>query len=134
LYASMALVLVRCVYRLVEHASSGAGAVDLKSLEALRRLSVVRRYEWWFYVFETALMLGNSVLWNVWHPGRYLPKGTGVYLAEDGTMERERVRDRDGRGWLARAGNVGTFGLLFRRRKEAEGAFREVDEVPLALR
>lgn len=32
-------------------------------------------------------MLLNSILWNVWNPGRLLPQDGNVYLAEDDTMQ-----------------------------------------------
>ncbi|KAH8689195.1 hypothetical protein BGW36DRAFT_365727 [Talaromyces proteolyticus] len=33
------------------------------------------------------MMLVNSLLWNVWNPGRYLPSSSLVSLAEDGQTE-----------------------------------------------
>ncbi|QUC17467.1 uncharacterized protein UV8b_01708 [Ustilaginoidea virens] len=103
LYASMALILARCVYRLVEHA--GSTAVDITDLESMRSLSPLLRYEAYFYVFEASLMLANSVLWNAWHPGRLLPGTAGVHLSPDGETEYtgaqedgQRLRKR----WFAR--------------------------------
>jgi len=32
-------------------------------------------------------MLANMVLWNIWHPGRFLPEDKRVYLAQDGETE-----------------------------------------------
>lgn len=112
LYISMALILARCIYRLAEHL--GNTAVNLHDYESLMRLSPILRYEWFFYVFEAALMLVNSVLWNVWNPGRYLPKDYLVYLARDGRTEiRGRVR-KAGRPWLSAL----TLGVLFREEQE----------------
>ncbi|KAL2161814.1 hypothetical protein VTH06DRAFT_7598 [Thermothelomyces fergusii] len=85
LYASTALILARCVYRLVEHAETAEAALGDAEEEALRGLSPLQRCEAYFYVFEAAQMLLNSALWNAWHPGRLLPRGSRVYLAEDGT-------------------------------------------------
>ncbi|KAL4913006.1 hypothetical protein BDW62DRAFT_214599 [Aspergillus aurantiobrunneus] len=42
---------------------------------------------WFFYVFDAAVMLANSWLWNVFHPGRYLPSDRRVSLSEDGVTE-----------------------------------------------
>ncbi|SPO01938.1 related to Rtm1p [Cephalotrichum gorgonifer] len=58
LYASMSLIFVRCIYRLVEHTEPTK--VDISDLEALRKLSPLRRYEVYFHVFEAAFMLVNS--------------------------------------------------------------------------
>ncbi|KAI8151729.1 hypothetical protein KHU50_011987 [Colletotrichum sp. SAR 10_65] len=90
LYASMCLIFVRCAYRLVEH--TGSTKVDLDDMATLRGLSPILRYEVYFYVFEASLMLVNSLIWNVWHPGRFLPRGHHVYLAQDGV---EVVGEKD---------------------------------------
>ncbi|GES66690.1 RTA1 domain protein [Aspergillus terreus] len=90
LYISMALILVRCVYRLVEHV--GSTAVDIDDPESLRALSPLLTEEWFFYVFEGGIMLCNSVLWNVVNPGRLLPRQRGVRLEVDGITE---VEDED---------------------------------------
>lgn len=103
LYASMGLILVRTVYRSVEHFSVSdirpelsAAAVDLLASD----LSPVIRYEWFFYVFEAAPMLVNAVLWNARQPGRYLPRSYKTYLAQDGRTEIE------GPGWEDKRGVV----------------------------
>lgn len=113
LYMSMTLIFIRCIYRLVEH--TGDTKVDLSSIEALRQLSPILRYEVFFYIFEATLMLLNSVLWNVWNPGRFLPSNPHVYLAQDGT---EAVLEElpDGRSRLAKVANVVTFGILYRKK------------------
>ncbi|KAF7561271.1 hypothetical protein G7046_g2874 [Stylonectria norvegica] len=118
LYTSMALILVRCIYRLVEH--TGNTAVDLGDTDSLKDLSPVLRYEWYFYVFEASLMLINSMLWNVWHPGRYLPENKHVILAQDGTTEIQGPRTSDNRSLLAKFASTLTFGLLFRNKKSPE--------------
>lgn len=127
LYASMALILARCVYRLAEH-TTGHTNIDLDNIEALRSLGPVLRYEVFFYVFEAALMLLNSALWNVWNPGRFLPRDCHVYLARDGTeVEGEEVRD--GRSWMVRIASLATFGILFREKRKGLG-FRELEQYP----
>jgi hypothetical protein len=118
LYISMALIFVRCIYRLVEH--SGYTKVNLHDPESLRNLSVILRYEWFFYVFEAALMLVNSALWNIWNPGRYLPKHNHIYLSQDGSTEVEGQYETDSRPLLAKAGSILTFGVLFRK-KSSQG-------------
>ncbi|KAH6838475.1 hypothetical protein B0I37DRAFT_449552 [Chaetomium sp. MPI-CAGE-AT-0009] len=125
LYTSMALIFARCVYRLVEHA--GNTKVELDSVEALRSLSPLLRYEAFFYVFEASLMLLNSVLWNVWHPGRFLPHDNLTYLARDRTEVR-RAETQDGRTLAEKVGHVATFGALFRRKEQSEG-FHELERL-----
>jgi hypothetical protein len=119
----MGLILVRCIYRLVEHV--GNTSVDLGDPEELRFLSPFLRYEWFFYVFEASLMLLNSFLWNVFNPGRYLPRHHTVYLAADGTTEIEE-EVRNDQHVLVKAAyatiHALTFGLfrLFVRQKDEE--------------
>ncbi|KAL3435091.1 hypothetical protein BDV09DRAFT_204395 [Aspergillus tetrazonus] len=114
LYMSMSLILIRCIYRLIEH--TGHTTVDINDMEVLKSLTPALRYEWFFYVFEATLMLLNMVLWNVWHPGRYLPANVGVYLGRDG---REAVREEgeDRRTVLAKTVSVLSFGVLCKREK-----------------
>ncbi|KAL8369688.1 hypothetical protein RB595_000160 [Gaeumannomyces hyphopodioides] len=127
LYGSMALIFIRCIYRLVEH--TAPTKVKLDNMEALRSLSPILRYEVYFYIFEASLMFLNSVIWNVWHPGRFLPHSHHVYLARDGAeVEGEKVID--GRPAWAKVAHVLTFGLLFGRKKQADGAFQELSELP----
>ncbi|KAL2166047.1 hypothetical protein VTG60DRAFT_3412 [Thermothelomyces hinnuleus] len=132
LYASMALIFARCVYRLVEH--TGNTEVDFNDMEALRRLSPLLRYEAYFYVFEATLMLLNSGLWNTWHPGRLLPRENHVYLAADGT-EVTGEREEDSRPLLAKTAHVLTFGILFRNKtKGSHHRMQELSEYPPSSR
>ncbi|KAK2025053.1 RTA1 domain-containing protein [Colletotrichum zoysiae] len=113
LYLSMTLIFIRCMYRLVEN-SSGTTSVDLSDMDALLKLSPILRYESYFYVFEASLMLVNSVLWNVRHPGPHLPQNTRIYLSQDGS---EVERDDDSshqRPLLLTMANTLMFGLLIR--------------------
>lgn len=130
LYISMSLVLIRCIYRLVEHL--GNTTVRLDNLESLRTLSPILRYEWFFYLFEATLMLINSVLWNVWNPGRYLPRNYHVHLAQDGTTEVEEEDKSDDRPLLAKAASVLTFGVLFRKKENQP--FEELNNYPATNR
>lgn len=124
LYASMVLIFIRCIYRLVEN--TGNTTVDLTDMEALRRLSPILRYEWYFYVFEATLMLVNSAIWNVWNPGRYLPRDHRVCLAPDGRTE-VTAEEIDGRSTWAKVGAVMTFGILFRK-KDTHPSFQELQD------
>ncbi|KAF2471147.1 putative RTA1 domain protein [Lindgomyces ingoldianus] len=131
LYMSMLLILIRCIYRLIEH--MGNTTVQLDDLQALKNLSPILRYEWFFYIFEAALMLTNSVLWNVRNPGRYLPRNYHVYLAQDGRTEVEGEDQSDDRPLLAKVGSVLTFGFLFRKKIENR-PFEELQSFPVSNR
>ncbi|KAI0879838.1 RTA1 like protein-domain-containing protein [Annulohypoxylon maeteangense] len=86
LYISSAIIMIRCIYRTVEFFD--ISSVSFSSPEVdLSTLSPIIRYEWFFYVFEALLMLCNSILLNIRHPRRWLPKSTKVYLARDGITE-----------------------------------------------
>jgi hypothetical protein len=86
LYLSTVIITARTIYRVVEY--FGISSVNFKDPHFNpNNLSPIVRYEWFFYVFEATLMLLNSVLWNVRHPRRWLPKSTKVYLARDGVTE-----------------------------------------------
>ena len=111
LYVSMALIFVRCVFRLVEH--TGNTKVDLNDMQVLRNASPLLRYETYFLVFESSLMLVNSWLWNIWHPGRFLPRDHHVFLGQDGN-EVVGEKHEDSRPLLAKTAHVLTFGILFR--------------------
>ena len=80
LYASSALILVRNIYRVVDVWQGYMGYLE--------------KHEAFFYAFDAALMLTNSVMLNIWHPLRYLPNNNKVYLAQEGVTERE------GPGWV----------------------------------
>jgi uncharacterized membrane protein YidH (DUF202 family) len=138
MYVSMALILVRCVYRLVEH-SLGNTTVRLGDTEELDSLSVILRYEWFFYVFEATPMLLNSALWNVFHPGRHLPRDHHVHLSRDGTTEISGQDDSSRRSLLDMLVSLLTFGLsdlLRNRNKSDKGnhstAHRSQDDGPMA--
>lgn len=126
LYTSTSLILVRCIYRFVEH--TGNTNVELGDLESLKTLSPIMRHEVFFYIFEASLMLINSVLWNVWNPGRFLPRAHHIYLAQDGT-EVEGEQYEDNRSLFARLINFLTAGLLFREKNQTQ-RFQELTEYP----
>lgn len=125
LYVSMTLILVRCVYRLVEHL--GITALDLDSIEKARALSPILRYEYYFYIFEASLMLINSVIWNIWNPGRFLPRSYKIHLAKDGSTEVVEEEDMDRRPLIAKVGHVLTAGVFFGKKKGNQHS-RELDD------
>ncbi|KAI9703065.1 MAG: hypothetical protein M1820_005937 [Bogoriella megaspora] len=77
-YVSAGLITVRCIYRVVEYFEGYTGTVYT--------------HEVYFWVFEAASMLLNSVLLNIFHPARYLPQSNKVYLHRDGV-------EKEGPGW-----------------------------------
>ncbi|KAJ2893347.1 putative RTA1 domain protein [Zalerion maritima] len=125
LYTSMCLILIRCIYRLVEHL--GNTSVDISDLESMRSLSPVLRYEWYFFVFEGTLMLCNSTIWNVFHPGRFLPKDYHVYLSRDGMTEVQGVKYEDTRPVWKKVASAITFGFAFRKKMGGRGEFEELE-------
>lgn len=97
-YISTTLILIRCIYRTVEHFDPSN--IMTGKEKNLQELGPMLRHEWFFYVFEATLMLLNAVLWNVLHPRRYLPEKSETYLAQDGCTELEGPGWNDGRGFL----------------------------------
>jgi len=114
LFASMGLIFIRSLYRLVEHVSPSH--IDISDTDALRALSPLYRYEAFFYVFEASVMLLNSTLWNIWNPGRFLPSNHRIHITREGG-ELEGPRDPDTRSVLMKTLNILTFGLMFQRKR-----------------
>ena len=104
----------------------GNVALDIGDLESMRQLVPILRYEWFFYVFESTTMLLNSAVWNIWHPGRYLPRLHNVHLLPDGT-EVESEEDTDTRPLLVKASSVLTFGIFFRKKKAHQNSSYTLD-------
>lgn len=123
LYASMAMILTRSVFRLVQN--SGDVALDIYDYPALEKLTPLRRYEWYFYVFEAAPMLVSSIVWNVWHPRRYLPENPCLHLDRDGVTLVGRLDREEKRSVMQRTGNVLSFGMLFQAKKRAPEMLEE---------
>lgn len=131
MYVSMFLILIRSVYRMVDHA--GNSAVDINDLNALRSLSPLVRYEWYFFVFEGATMLANSLLWNVWHASRYLPQSKNIFMAEDGITEimwgEETTGDRPTLAKTVHGGmailTLGVWTQIFPLKKQTKSPLRE---------
>jgi len=99
LYTSTLLILARTVYRLAEHTSNPPASTFWDQDFDPAALSLATRSAWYFYVFEASLMLANMVLWNIWHPGRFLPEDKRVYLAQDGETEIRGPGWKDERFW-----------------------------------
>ncbi|KAK5625507.1 hypothetical protein RRF57_001224 [Xylaria bambusicola] len=80
LYISSTIIFARTIYRTVEYFEIET-AITFTGSEG-PPASPILRYEWYFYVFEAALMLINSILLNVRHPRQWLPRSTKLYLAK----------------------------------------------------
>ncbi|KAF2851949.1 hypothetical protein T440DRAFT_488565 [Plenodomus tracheiphilus IPT5] len=65
------------------------------------------------YAFESSLMLINSFLWNVQHPGPHLPGDPHIYLAQDGTEVEGGGDGSEARPLLLNMANTLIFGLLY---------------------
>ncbi|CAH0034658.1 unnamed protein product [Clonostachys rhizophaga] len=115
LYASMLLIFIRCIYRLIEH--TGHTAVDLSDFDSLQDLTPILRYEVFFYIFEATFMLINSVIWNIWNPARFLPADYHTYLAQDGSGETH-AEVNDERTRAQKIGAKLTIGLFFRNKED----------------
>jgi hypothetical protein len=91
----MVLILSRTIYRIVEYFS----VAELRYGKDFDPATInpVVRYEWYFYVFEAAVMLINLVMFNIRHPRRYLPRNNKIYLSPDGTTEIEGPGYKDPR-------------------------------------
>jgi hypothetical protein len=100
LYISMTLILIRTIYRIIEH--FGISTIPAKPAPDWdpMTLSPILRYEWFFWVFEASLMLVNTVLWNYRHPRQYLPEDYHVYLAQDGLTELRGPGWKDDMPWF----------------------------------
>lgn len=97
LYLSSALIGIRTTFRTVEYFS--IAETKYTSGMDLVTLSPLIRYEWFFWVFEAMLMVSNSLLLNVRHPMRFLPRNNRIYLAQDGSTEIEGPGYQDTRKW-----------------------------------
>jgi hypothetical protein len=79
LYISCTIVTARCIYRIVEFFEWSNGPLA--------------HSEVYFWIFEASIMFINTVMLNIWHPGRRLPKSNHIFLAKDGKTELK------GPGW-----------------------------------
>lgn len=77
---------VRIVYRLAEFANGGTSAPTVLSTQ-----------EAFFYVFEALPMFSALMIWNIWHPGRFLvgpeslfPKKVKISRKEKKALKEEK--------------------------------------------
>ncbi|KAF1346177.1 hypothetical protein BDV97DRAFT_405796 [Delphinella strobiligena] len=77
----------------------------------------------------------NSVQWNIWEPGRYLPRNHNVYLAHDCRTEIEGHDESDARPLLVKAGtalgSTLTSGIFFWKKKNHR-TFEELQGYPVS--
>jgi hypothetical protein len=128
LYTSTGLILIRTIYRLVEHFGISRIPANRADNWDLMSLSPVVRYEWFFWVFEAALMLSNSLLWNVRHPRMYLPQDHHVYVAQVGFTDLVGPGWDDDRSWFMTL--IDPFGLMAGKK---EKPFWETNGYDMAL-
>ncbi|KAF2014581.1 hypothetical protein BU24DRAFT_423487 [Aaosphaeria arxii CBS 175.79] len=126
LYTSMALIFIRCVYRLVEHFSISSAPTKRDEDFDPMDLSPIVRWEWYFYTFEAALMLSAIVLWNGAHPRLYLPEKYNVYLAQDGKTELLGPGWKEDRPWLVTF--CDPFGWFWKPKKTEQRPFWEEND------
>jgi hypothetical protein len=86
LYISSTVVTIRCIYRLVEYLMGWD--------------STIYKNEVFFYIFEAIIMLANTVILNIWHPGKRLPRSNSCFLGRDGVTERPGPGWDDDRPWI----------------------------------
>ncbi|KAF2755602.1 hypothetical protein EJ05DRAFT_478577 [Pseudovirgaria hyperparasitica] len=86
LYVSSAIVTIRCIYRIVEYFQGWEGTLF--------------QNEPYFWVFEASIMFINTVLLNVWFPGKRLPRSNSCFLARDGVTQMRGPGWSDDRPWL----------------------------------
>lgn len=103
LYASSALITSRCIYRVVEFFEGYTGEVYT--------------HEAYFWVFDATVMLVDSFLLNAFHPGKYFPRKSKVYLAMDGETEVKGPGWSDPRKWYWQAVDPFDFTGLFTKGK-----------------
>lgn len=105
LYVSSTLILIRHIYRVVEVWQG----YD----------SYLNSHEAFFYCFDGALMLVNTLMWNVRHPMEFLPSDNKIYLSKDGHTELEGPGWQDRRPFLVTLFDPFDIVGLFRGRDKA---------------
>ncbi|KIY73550.1 hypothetical protein CYLTODRAFT_386713 [Cylindrobasidium torrendii FP15055 ss-10] len=96
LYISCGLITVRTIYRTVEYFE----AASLNVYADVLNISPLLKQEWFFWVFEASVMFLNTLLLNIWHPSRFLPRNNKIYLKQDGVTEVEGPGYHDKRPFL----------------------------------
>lgn len=85
LYLTSSMIIVRCIVRTIE----GFEAPYCKPWVSMDTCGYVSRQEWILWVFEIANITLFVVLLAIFHPGRYLPRDSRIFLDQiDGKTER----------------------------------------------
>lgn len=85
LYLTSSMVLVRCIVRTIE----GFEAPHCQPWVTIDTCGYVSRHEWILWVFEIANITLFVILLAVFHPGKYLPRDSRIFLDQiDGKTER----------------------------------------------
>lgn len=72
-------------------------------------------------------MLVNSAMWNIWHPGRFLPRSRRVHLGKDGIVVTAE-RKLDERSVLMKGVHLMTLGMMFRRKEKGRREWTEMED------
>ncbi|KAI9745827.1 MAG: hypothetical protein M1818_000508 [Claussenomyces sp. TS43310] len=81
MYATLALITVRIIYRLAEFANGGtSGPTILSTSEAF------------FYVFEALPMFSAILVCSIWHPGRFLVGPESYFPVKVSRKERKTAK------------------------------------------
>ncbi|TLD19897.1 hypothetical protein PspLS_09410 [Pyricularia sp. CBS 133598] len=133
LYASMGFITARTIFRTVEHFAFEdlTGAISETTPQVHDPPPVVL-YEWCFYVFEATFMFMAIAVFNILHPGQFLPSNNKIYLAQDGQTELE------GPGWSDKRPFIVTLCDPFNLAgcldgKPRAGAMRTYTQLPTTL-
>ena len=133
-YASSFLISVRCIYRIVEFFEGVTGTIY--RTEAYFHVSYIFLHLCMdltnpLQVFEAALMYLNILIFNLFHPGRFLPKSNRFYLDANG-QEVESANDRggwdDNRPWYTTLFDPFNVQGLIHRYKERRAAKQHAAE------
>lgn len=120
LLISCALITARTVFRTVEHFA----VVEVwNNLEKVRKgeadIHPLIAEEWYFWVFEVAVMFCNTVMLNIFHPMTRLPRSNKIYLAPDGVTEIEGPGFKENRPtWLTFIDPFDISGMIMGRKHE----------------
>ena len=85
LYACAVLIIIRCIYRCVEYSEGNYGELA--------------RHEAYFYVLDALPILAMVLLLNIYHPGKFCPRDSAVYVRTDGVTEVVGPGWSDERRW-----------------------------------
>jgi hypothetical protein len=78
LYGASFFILVRCVFRLIEYVQGNDGDI--------------LHHEIYMYLFDSCLILGATILFNVVHPSQVVPGGNGIGQVGSGSSRYEGTR------------------------------------------